>query len=344
MKLTILQAEFARALRAVSRAVGNGKTHPILSGVLIEPHRLTAYDLELAIQSPITAVAETTGSCVAPFRLLSDIIGRLDPADAITLALEGSRLAISSAAGSYSLSVASADDFPALPTVDAAAAAPVDITDALAAVLPAVSTDSAKQLLTGVHMVADGAMLHMEATDGHRLAVRAIPCDAAPFDATVPAKALAAVRQPASFAFAAGQVAIALADGTHLVARTLDGAYPNAQALIPTSFKQTATCNRNALLQAAERIAVVADNGIIKLAAAAGALQISAESEASSGTESVALAGKLPSLAINARYLADGLKGFADQDITIATNQPTAPVVIQSGNAVYLVMPVQVRE
>lgn len=342
MKLTLSQADLNHALRTVSRAVSNGKTHPILAGVLIEPHQLTAYDLELAIQCPITAAVDTPGTCVAPYRLLADIIGRLPAGGVITLQLDdaGARLELVTAGGSYSLSVSPAADFPSLPAVEAAAGAPVDLSGVLPAVLAAASADNAKQLLTGLHMAADGALMRLEATDGHRLSIRALPCDAAAFDAIIPARTLAQVRQPATFAFAAGQVAITLEDGTRLVSRTLDGTYPNAQALIPASFKHTLTCNREALLAAVERVEVISGNGVVKLAMKGAALQVTAESEASSGIESLTVAGKLPTLAVNARYLADGLKGFAEQDITISANEPTTPVVIGD---TYLVMPVQTR-
>jgi DNA polymerase-3 subunit beta len=342
MKLTLSSADLSRALRVVGRAVSSGKSHPILCGVLIEPHQVTAYDLELAIQTPILTEASTPGSCVVPYRLLADITGHLPPDAVITLQLDdtGSRLELVTAAGSYSLAVSPAEDYPALPAVDAAAGAPVDLSGALGAVLVAASVDSAKQLLTGVHMAADGAQLQLLATDGHRLAIRALPCDAAPFEATIPARTLAQVRQPASFAFAAGQVAIALADGTRMISRTLDGAYPNAQALIPTSFKHTCTVDREALLAAVERVAITSGNGVVKLTDNGGTLAIAAESDASSGIESVAIDGKLPALAVNARYLADGLRGFDDAVVAIRANTATTPVVIGD---TYLVMPVQVR-
>jgi DNA polymerase III sliding clamp (beta) subunit (PCNA family) len=43
----------------------------------------------------------------------------------------------------------------------------------------------------------------------------------------------------------------------------IDGAYPNVQQLIPTSYEHTLTCERKQLLHALERVAVIGD--IIKL-------------------------------------------------------------------------------
>jgi DNA polymerase-3 subunit beta len=349
MKLTCSHADLNAALRTLSRAVGTGKTHPILAGVCMvatdngELH-LTAYDLELGIHATIPAAVTTAGSTVVPYRLLSDITSRLS--DAISLAVDGTRLTLAAASGSYSLSIASADDFPALPVVKADAADLVDISDLLSAVLLACSADAAKQILTGVHLVADGAQLRLEATDGHRLATRTMSCDAAALDVVIPARTLQMVRQPAAIACDNAHAAITLADGTRIISRILDGAYPNAQALIPATFKATLTADRITLLHALERVAVIADqhNSVVKLEASASALKLSAEAEANSGIEFIAADGKLPTLAVNAHYLIDGLRSMGGDTIIIQSNSSTAPVVLQGEpGQTYLLMPVQIR-
>ena len=345
MKITCTQSDLSRALRAVARAVGNGKTHPILSGALLSADagklQLTAYDLQIGIQSTIDAMVDTAGATVVPYRLLADITGRLEGGSVVSLTVDGDRVALATAGGSYSLSAASADDFPGLPAVDAAGAAAIDLAAPLAAVMVAASTDESKQVLTGIHLVSDGSELRIEATDGHRLASRTLACDAPKMDVVIPSRAMAQVRHPASFAIDGGQVAIQLDSTTRMITRTLDGAYPAVQQLIPATFKSKATCNREALLAALERIACVSPNDIVRLTVKAGAIEVTAESESSSGTESVACDGKLPQLAVNVHYLVDGLKGFTDTGITIQSSTSTSPVVI---GQTYLVMPVQVRE
>jgi DNA polymerase-3 subunit beta len=345
MKITCTQSDLSRALRAVARAVGNGKTHPILSGVMLRADggslQLTAYDLSIGIQTSIDAMVDTAGATVVPHRLLADITGRLDGASVVSLTLDGDRVALATAGGSYSLSAAPADDFPGLPAVDAADGAAIDLAAPLAAVLVAASTDESKQVLTGVHLVSDGQELRIEATDGHRLASRTLTCNAPDMDVVIPARAMAQVRNPASFAVDGGHVAIQLDTATRMITRTLDGTYPSVQQLIPATFKTLATCNREALLAALERIACVSPNDIVRLTVKAGAIEVTAESETSSGAESVACDGKLPQLAVNVHYLMDGLKGYTDTMITIQANTSTSPVVI---GQTYLVMPVQIRE
>jgi DNA polymerase-3 subunit beta len=349
MKFTCSQPDLNAALRTVARALGNGKTHPILSGVLLAATddgqlQLTTYDLELGIQATIAAAVETPGTTVVPYRLLADITSRLS--DALSLAVDGTRLALTAAAGSYSLSVAAADDFPGLPAVDAAAGAPVDLTAALAAVLPACSGDAAKQLLTGAHLTADGDAITLEATDGHRLAIRTITAPMTPCAMTVPARTLQQVRQPATIAADGAHAAITLADGTRIISRILDGTYPNVQALVPAAFKATLTANREDLIAALERVAVIADqhNSIVKLESSAKQLKLSAEAETNSGIESIAATGKVPALAVNAHYLIDGLRSLDGETVTINANEATTPVVLTGlPGQTYLVMPVQVR-
>ncbi len=223
MKITCTQSDLSRALRAVARAVGNGKTHPILSGVLLRADggklQLTAYDLSIGIQTSIDAMVDTAGATVVPHRLLADITGRLDGASVVSLTVDGDRVALATAGGSYSLSAAPADDFPGLPTVAAADGDPIDLAAPLAAVLVAASTDESKQVLTGIHLVSDGKELRIEATDGHRLALRTIPANAPEMDVIIPARAMSQVRNPASFAVDGGHVAIQLDTATRMITR-----------------------------------------------------------------------------------------------------------------------------
>ena len=139
------------------------------------------------------------------------------------------------------------------------------------------------------------------------------------------------------------QAAMVTADGTTIISRTLDGTYPNTQQLIPTSYTHTLTCSRTQLLHAIERVSAIGD--IIKFTAAKS-LAITAETDAGSGAESLAVTGTLPPCAFNASYLIDGLKAMPGDTVTISANTPTTPVVFTPtgiDGVTYLVMPIQIR-
>jgi DNA polymerase III subunit beta len=121
MKLTLTQPDLNHALRTVSRAVASGRTHPVLAHVLLTTGngnlQVSAYDLDLGITTPAPAIIDTAGSITIPYRLLADIIGRLEATDVVTLAATGTDVTVTTLSGSYKLSGGPAEDFPALPAV-----------------------------------------------------------------------------------------------------------------------------------------------------------------------------------------------------------------------------------
>jgi DNA polymerase III subunit beta len=154
MKLTLTQPDLNQALRSVSRAVGTGRnSHPVLAHVLLTTGngnlQVSAYDLDLGITTPVVAVVDTAGAITIPYRLLADIIGRLDSADVVTLAATGTEVTVTTLSGSYKLLGGVAEDFPALPAVEVSEAVCVAFEPA---VLVAASTDEAKQMLTGINV------------------------------------------------------------------------------------------------------------------------------------------------------------------------------------------------
>ena len=330
----------------MARAVSAKPSHPILGGVLLTAAAgtltATGYDLELGITSTIEASVETPGSTVVPYRTLLELTSRMGATEAISLAIDGTQLKLTSTSGSYSLAVEDAADYPELPAV----AVSDDYTDlsSLAAVLPAASSDAAKQVLTGVHMHAAMGNLRIAATDGHRLSIVNIESTAL-FSAIIPARCLALIKQPAAIAFDNQHVSLTFADGTTIISRTLAGTYPNVQQLIPETFDYSITINRVQLLNALQRVAVIGTS-VIKLDAQSKTLTLSAEVDANSGIESIAITGSLPLLAFNPTYLIDGLRSFHSDTVTINANSSVAPVILTNPadlSQTYLIMPVQVR-
>ena len=93
-------------------------------------------------------------------------------------------------------------------------------------------------------------------------------------------------------------------------------------------------------------------NNVVKLSAdpASGQLQISADAQdVGSGSEVLAaqIDGEPIEIAFNVRYLLDGLKAMAVDQVTLRCNAATTPAVLSprhEENFTYLVMPVQIRQ
>ena len=383
MKLVCSQSELSASLQLVSRAVAARPTHPVLANVLLTADAgtgrlsLTGFDLSLGIQTSIPAQVEASGAITLPARLLGEIVARLAADTPITLDCpEGAeQLQLTSLSGSYEMRGMPADDFPELPLVQTGQPIRLEadsLVKGLRATLFASSSDEAKQLLTGVHLQLDANGLECAATDGHRLAVLRLregngpasdpgaePVD--PFAVTVPARSLRELERllsgrqsqdPLSLFCDRGQVVFLWADQV-LTSRSLDGAYPNYGQLIPDSFSRCITLERRALVAALERVAVLADqhNNVVKLSTEADGGQVLLQADAQDvgrGSESLAaeIQGDPIQIAFNVRYLLDGLKAMAADQVALHCNAPTTPAVLRpldEAAFTYLVMPVQVR-
>ena len=342
---------------------------------------LTGFDLSLGIQTSLAAAVETSGAITLPAKMFGEIVSRLSADSPITLnSDEGSeQVDLTSSSGTYQMRGMPAEDFPDLPLVQSGEPIRLDpqvLVKGLRATLFASSSDEAKQILTGVHLGLDGQGLECAATDGHRLAVlklnHALPDQDSPgagasgtlanaVDVTVPARSLRELErllsarqssEPVSLFCDRGQVVFLWSDQV-LTSRSLDGTYPNYRQLIPASFSRQLQVDRRALIAALERVAVLADqhNNVVKIVSdpLAGQLLISADAQdVGSGSESLAavVSGEAIQIAFNVRYLIDGLKAIAADQVELHCNAPTTPVIlvpVGEPGFTYLVMPVQIR-
>jgi DNA polymerase-3 subunit beta len=385
MKLVCSQTELSSSLQLVSRAVAGRPTHPVLANVLLTADAatgrlsLTGFDLSLGIQTSLAAAVETSGAITLPARLFGEIVSRLSSDSPLTLSCpEGEeQVELTSLSGTYRMRGMPADDFPDLPLAQSGIPIRLDaasLVKGLRATLFASSSDEAKQLLTGVHLRLAGEGLECAATDGHRLAVQRLDDALAPgtetpsadgeepFAVTVPARSLRELErllsgrpsdEPLSLFSERGQVVVLWADQV-LTSRTLDGTYPNYRQLLPESFNRRLVLNRRAFTASLERVAVLADqhNNVVKISSdpQAGQVQIRADAQdVGSGSEAVAavIEGEAIEIAFNVRYLLEGLKAIAADQVVLQCNGPTTPAVLapvgEDGSFTYLVMPVQIR-
>ena len=374
MKATTSQSDLNQALALVSRAVSSRPSHPILSTVLLQADAatgrltITGYDLALGLQSTIPASIKTSGTACLPAHLMGGIVARLANDSPITLCAGKGQATITSLTGSYQLSAADSSDYPDLPAATGDSLS-VD-TDALARAIRATafcaSTEESKQILIGVYLRLDDAGLECAATDGHRLAVFVVTDDGetAGVDQpgiVIPAKSIRELERLISSNPGAtltlrhhGGQLLATCGDQQLISRTLDGTYPNYRQLIPPSFSRSLKFDRRGFSQALERVAVLADqqNNVVKLRSdpEAGTVTILADAQdVGRGSESlpVVAEGEPIEIALNVRYLLDGLKAMTSDQVLLRCNDPTTPAVLSpSGDEndfTYLVMPMVIR-
>ena len=179
MKFRCERDSLVEVLATAGRAVGTrSSAQMVLSGVRIEAigNRLSVVgtDLDLTVHVSTEAIGITDGVCVAPAKLLADIVRSLEPG-AVTIEAEGEKVEIAAARSRFSLRTFPVADFPTLPDPPTRPpSCPPGSRRALRQVVRAASGDDARPLLTGVLIAPEGTGVRLVATDSYRLALRDI--------------------------------------------------------------------------------------------------------------------------------------------------------------------------
>lgn len=364
MKIQITQGNLNRALGLLSRVASTRTPLPILSNILLKASdgvlELAATNLEVAIICKANGKIDEAGLVTIPARLLHDFVSQLPKDLTVNLVFEGTKLFIS--AGSYSSHIqgASAEDFPALPSIGGGVSVDVEseqLKDALDTTMLAASHDETRPILGGVYMhSADGNLL-MAATDGYRLAEKKLTPTDAEVSAVVPASTLQDVlrimqdsgEETTTLQFDEGQFGVAT-ETILLVSRLVDGQYPAYRQLIPDQSEINFTIARNDFLTAVKLAGLFAreSGGSITIKASEAEKNVTVSSIASQiGDNSSSIAGEVEGsgeVVVNVKYLTDALGCFSSDQINFRFSGSISPCVITAPNQTgyqHIVMPLK---
>jgi DNA polymerase-3 subunit beta len=372
-------------LTTAGRAVSSRtSTSMALGGVRIEASgnhlAVVGTDLDLTVHVSTEAIGIADGVCVAPAKLLADIVRSLEPG-AVTIEAEGEKVEIGAARSRFSLRTFPVDDFPSLPEPPAPATflPAASLAGALRQVVRAASSDDARPLLTGVLLAAEGNGVRLVATDSYRLAMRDIEGSDALVESSqilVPARALSELQRLAVLGAAVKEMATAPASGGDPVGeggdsvglsvgdhdvtftagdvkvstRLLDGAYPDYRQLIPAEYPNRLHVGKDSLLDALRRVRLlVRDNTTpVRLSMRPGGVDLTVVSQEvgdASETVDADFEGGDLTIAFNPTYLIDGVEAVSGDEVLLETVDATKPATVRAAeetNFRYLLMPVRV--
>lgn len=361
MQFSILQDTLSGALAEVGLATPNRPVMEILSGVLLKAEgdrlKLAATNLETGVSLSVPARVDVAGEVVLPFRTLADLTATL-ARERIDFTVDTTRNTAALVCGSAKARIKGwpGGDYPAMPVPGAQPVLTVDaprLKVALGRVLFAAARDDNRPVLTGVQMEVRDGELTLIATDGYRLAKQVVPLsEAAPDgDYLIPARALAALVKllpdegaAACYPALNGGAHMTWAAGDALLsAAALEGKFPDWRAIMPQGWTTWITAERAALQVAVKRAFIFGKdaNSAIKLAFTTpgprggdGCVVIEAASVERGDTATRVAAtdgeGGDVTFAVNGALLADALAAAGSQEVRLATNSPTAPLVLEA--------------
>ena len=362
MKLKVTQENLNKALSLVARVASSRGTLPILSNVLlkIEDNRLnvSATNLDIAISCQLGAQVQAEGSLTVPARLLQDFVNGL-PSGVIELEQDDQRLKITTDSYKSVINGVSAEEFPVMPAIEGGTSWKVSgpiLKKALQQVLMAASNDESRPVLTGVLFQTVDGVLFAAATDSYRLAEKRLAEVKEDVKLLIPATALHDVLRIINDY--EGDIQVVhddqqvqfRADDVELVARLIEGNYPDYRKLIPAAFTTTATLPRTELVNITKVSSLFARES-------AGSIVVSVD-EPSESIWIHAVASQLGennatlkvdakgsgSITLNSRYLLDALQAMDAKNARIGFNGKLEAVMLtdsESDNYLHIIMPLK---
>ena len=131
----------------------------------------------------------------------------------------------------------------------------------------------------------------------------------------------------------------------------MQGQFPKYNQLIPQTFPKEAVVNKNDLISALERVAVMVNekNSIVKFEFADNTLKLSGDSPEAGNSQDIIdinYTGEALVIAFNYKFILEFLKIAESDEVKIQLNSPLSATVFAPASDedyLYLVMPVQLR-
>ncbi len=362
MKLQVTQSNLAKALNTVARVANSRNALAILSNVLLktENNRLSiaATNLDIGITHFIGSKIEKGGSITVPARLMQDFVSSL-PEGVLNMELNGNKLKITTDQYQSTINGIMADDFPVMPAIKEGITwktPAADFKKGLSQVVFSASSDDARPVLNGVYFHTVAGQAVAAATDSYRLAENKIGKSTKTINFLVPANAAQDLLRIISdtdkdvVVTHDDQQALFHVGDISLVARLIEGNYPDYRKLIPTKFSTIAKLSKADFLNITKVSSLFARES-------AGSITIKADKEDKSvsinaiasqlGENTAKAAAKITGggeVTLNSRYLIEALNAFASGDIEFCFNGKLEPIILRSAEEpdyTHLIMPLR---
>lgn len=369
MRFNLSSSKLVNALSAVSGAVPNKATLPILETILFTSEdgqlRLTATDLEISIIEYMDADIEEGGAVAIPARRLTETLRQLPDIPVAFEVDEKFNVKFRTDKGTYKLVGEDPDEFPEVPNLDEGHLLETtkdDILKAINKTLFAVSNDDLRPAMMGVFFDIGPEESKFVATDGHRL-VRYIKQDLTSeqeISFIVPEKALSLVQK----ALHGDECLLTITEdharfksgNTIVITRLINEQYPNYDSVIPRENDKTLIVNKEQMLATVKRVAIFSSSTTrqIRLQLQPDKLTIRAEDIDMSSEAKETISCDYDNeeemeIGFNAKYLADVLGNVDDEEVYFEFSTPNRAGIVkpseeeENEQMLMLVMPVMLN-
>ncbi len=366
MKLICDGLDLSDAVLKVSKALPVKSANPILEGIKItakgDTLTLLATDTDLTIEKTIKADVLMEGETVVVGKYFVDFTKKLEKEQVELSRLYDGQLQIKYSDSESELQVFNAENFPKIEKNESGESFVISQSEFKSIVEKtafACSNDESRPILKGCLFEINDGKLTSVALDGFRMAVVKKDVKASGnIKAVIPSRTLQEITRLLDkddneiTVYIQNNTLFVQVENTKLISRLIEGEFVKYNHIIPTSFSNVVTVNKQMLLSSIERAGVVARNdryNVIKFDIKEDVMTVSAKSEVGNVNENVSvnLSGKDITIAFNGKYLMEYLKIVNEDFINLNLNTPIDPCIITSvanDGFLYLVLPVRINQ
>ncbi len=373
MEFTIEKESLLTNLKIVEKTTITRGIQPVLSNILIiasSDNYITfaATDLDINITSKTIASVQTPGKITLPAKKLSEIVSRLSNKPVVfSLNAETNVVNIICGNSKFELIGISADEFPQTITEEELKdkeCVEIDINPFIKSIkytaFSAANYEN-RNIISGVFCSISKENIEMAATDGNRLTriVEKITNEKeTDISCVIPSKTLQEFLRIASFVneeklglIIEKTRIIFKTSSMIMTSRILEGEYPPYKQLIPQSCEKNAIVNREEMISALERVAVMVNErtNIVKFIFGENTLFLKADTpDAGLGEDSISAeyTDEELTIAFNYRYVLDSLKIMESEKVKIGLGGSLSATLFRPDSEddyLCLIMPIQIR-
>jgi DNA polymerase-3 subunit beta len=352
------------AINTVQKATSSKTTYPILEGILIKAIDnkviLTATDLDLGIETYLSADVHQNGSIVLNSKLLGEFVRKL-PNDDLTLKIENNNVYITCQKSEFTLIGNNPAEFPGLPVINENSMYEVSqdiLRNMIKQTIVSIAQDETRPILTGVLFEVKEDILSFVALDGYRLAIKSVNINNKNnISAVIPGKTLTEIskilepsEELVKITFTPNHILFNLGN-TKIISRLLDGDFINYRQILPDEYRMRVRANVGELMDCIERASLLAREGrtnLITFDIKEDKLIITSNSQMGKVYEEVKinLEGDELKIRFNARYFLDVLRIIDSEEVYLEFSTNVSPCIIKKSDSddyIYLVLPVRIN-
>lgn len=365
MKVTCDGLDLSLATSQVARALANKASNPVLEEIKLEAKddklKLSATDLELAIERTINAKVEEDGQIMVPGKFFTDFVKKMT-SEKIGLEITGKdKLKITYTDSETYIQCNGTADFPSLDITegeDYFKISEKDLRMLINRTNFSAALDDSRPILKGCCFEISNDKVKVIALDGYRIAFtqNAIKESNIEKSIVIPTKSLTEIYkfledgESEIKVYVKDNFVIVDVKDTKIMSRLIEGNYINYNQIIPQNFLTDIIINKNLLEDAIERTTVLSrqeKNNLVKFEIKDKVLTLTSNSDIGNIKENigVSLKGNDITIAFNARYFTECLRTISDEAIRISFNLSSSPCVItplEGDEYLYVILPVRI--